>query len=464
MKKEERMALAGFVLLALIPVTGLAVERVKFKPGFNLFSPQQDVEVGRKAAQDADKQLPLITDPEVVRYVNDLGKKLVKYEPVEADYPWTFKVVNSQDINAFALPGGFIYVNRGAIESAEDEAQLAGVMAHETGHVVMRHGTHQASQAMIAQMPLAILGGMLGQSSSLVGQLAQMGIGFGVNSVLLHYSRSAESQADEVGTYVLYHAGYDPHAMAQFFEIIQKKYPQRTLQFFSDHPNPENRIKNVDEEIPRLGPPLPGGGKTDSPEFEAVKKKLLAMPPPPKEKPAQAQPQAQQQGSASSADIMPSRTFRRYNHSAFSVAYPENWQVFGDSNSSVTIAPRAGISDKAVAYGAIINEYQPDSGAASLDAATGRLIETLQQANPNLRLFGRSENIRVNGVPGRSQQLTGASPLHDANGRTLTERDWLVTLQRSDSSLLYIIFIAPDRDYSQLLPSFRNMLRSFRLR
>jgi predicted Zn-dependent protease len=292
MNRPKRAGLIA-VLLVLVPVAGFAVERLTFKPGFNLFSPKQDVEVGRKAAADADKQLPLVTDPEVLRYVNDLGHKLVRYEPVPADYDWTFKVVNSRDINAFALPGGFIYVNRGAIEAAEDEAQLAGVMAHETGHVVMRHGTHQASQMMIAQMPLAILGGMLGQSSSLVGQLAQMGIGFGVNSVLLHNSRSAETQADEVGTYVLYHAGYNPHAMAQFFQIIEQKYPQRTMQFFSDHPVPENRIKNVDEEILRLGPPLPGGGKTDSPEFEAIKKKLRAMPPPPKAKPAQPQPQTQ---------------------------------------------------------------------------------------------------------------------------------------------------------------------------
>lgn len=286
MIRERRAAFLMLAGVVLAPAVIFALERISFRPGFNLFSPKQDVEVGRQNAAEVDKQMPLVTDRETVGYVNELGKDLVRYEPIETDYPWTFKVVNSRDINAFALPGGFIYVNRGTIEAAEDEAQLAGVMAHESGHVVMRHGTHQASQVMIAQMPLALLGGMLGQSSSLVAQLAQMGIGFGVNSVLLHNSRGAESQADEVGTYVLYHAGYDPRAMAQFFQIIEQKYPQRTLQFFSDHPVPENRIKDVDAEIPQLGPPLPGGGKTDSAEFQAIKKKLLAMPPPPKVKPA----------------------------------------------------------------------------------------------------------------------------------------------------------------------------------
>lgn len=284
MKRHRRAGLIMAAFTALSPVALVPVERLTFKPGFNLFSPKQDVEIGRENAAEADKQLPLITDPEVVRYVNNLGLKLVEHEPVAADYPWTFKVVNSRDINAFALPGGFIYVNRGAMEAAEDEAQLAGVMGHESGHVVLRHGTHQASQLMLAQMPLAILGGMLGQSSSLVNQLAQMGISFGENSLLLHYSRKAETQADEVGTYVLYHSGYNPQAMAQFFQIIEQKYPQRTIQFFSDHPIPENRIRKVDLEIPQLGPPLAGGGKTDSAEFQATKKRLLSMPPPPKAK------------------------------------------------------------------------------------------------------------------------------------------------------------------------------------
>jgi predicted Zn-dependent protease len=279
-------SLAAVVFAALLAAPLAAQQGLSFQPGFNLFSPQADVQLGRQGAAQVDKQLPLIQDPEVLHYISDLGRRLVQYEPIESPYPWTFKVVNSRDINAFALPGGFIYINRGAIEAAQDEAQLAGVMAHESGHVVMRHGTHQASEAMLVRMPLEVLSGMLGQSSSVVSQLAQLGIGLGVNSVLLHYSRGAETQADEVGTYVLYHAGYDPSAMVQFFGIIQKKYPNQTLQFFSDHPNPENRIQTVEQEIPKLGPPKEG--KRDSAEFQAVKQRLLAMPPPPKPKtPAQ---------------------------------------------------------------------------------------------------------------------------------------------------------------------------------
>lgn len=288
----KRLPVTGknsIVMLVLVtfcfwPGVASGVERLKFKPGFNLFSPEQDVQVGHENAAQVDKELPLVNDPAVLRYVTDLGHRLASFAPNNEGYAWTYKVVNSSDINAFALPGGYIYVNRGAIEAAEDEAQIAGVMAHESGHVVMRHGTHMASEQMLAQAPLAILGGFLGRSGSLLGQLAQYGIGFGVNSMFLKNSRSAESQADEVGTYTLYQAGYDPHAMAQFFQTIEKKYPQRTMQFFSDHPNPENRVKAVDALIPQLGPAKPW--KTDSPDFQATKKRLLAMPPPPKPKPA----------------------------------------------------------------------------------------------------------------------------------------------------------------------------------
>ena len=269
--------------LVLSPVLLYAVESLNFQPGFNLFSPAQDVEAGRNASAEINKQVPLIRDASVVDYVNGLGKRLALVAPNQSSgtqYAWTFRVVNSSDINAFALPGGFIYVNRGAIEAAQDEAQVAGVLAHEEGHVVMRHGTHQASEIMLAQAPLSILMGLLGQSSSFLSQLAQAGLSFGVNSILLRNSRAAESQADEVGTYILYQAGYDPYGMAQFFQIIEQKYPQQTIQFFSDHPNPGNRIKAVDDEIPVLGPKK--DWKKDSPEFEAVKQKLQQMPPAPK--------------------------------------------------------------------------------------------------------------------------------------------------------------------------------------
>jgi predicted Zn-dependent protease len=289
-RRAVRCGLVATAVLAWLQPAhlGNAVQRLSFKPGFNLFSPAQDVQVGKENAAQVDKQMPILRDPQLDRYIHDLGRRLASFAPNNrSEYVWQFKVVNSRDINAFALPGGYVYVNRATIEAAANEAQLAGVMAHESGHVVMRHGTHQASQAILARAPLAIVSGILGQSSSAVSQIAQLGGGLGLNLLLLRNSRAMESQADQVGTYILYQAGYDPHAMAQFFETVEKKYPSQAPQFLSDHPNPGNRIKAVDAEIPELGPTK--NWKTDSPEFQAIKQRVLAMPPAPQPRP-QSQP------------------------------------------------------------------------------------------------------------------------------------------------------------------------------
>src|SRR6516162_4956205 len=151
---NQTSAALAAVLVALVglPGIGWGVQQLKFKPGWNMFSPQQDVQVGREDAAEVDKQLPILQNATVERYVNELGRRLSTYTPNNREeYVWQFKVVNSPDINAFALPGGFIYVNRATIEAAQDEAQLAGVMAHEEGHVILRHGTHQASNMMWAK-------------------------------------------------------------------------------------------------------------------------------------------------------------------------------------------------------------------------------------------------------------------------------------------------------------------------
>lgn len=278
------LALAGVVAAAPRPPALGVGQPPQFKPGFNLFSVAQDTQLGREKSAELDKRIPLLRDPDVDQYVNELGRRLAGYSPDNrAEYVWQFKVINSPDINAFALPGGYLYVNRATIEAAENEAQLAGALAHEEGHVVMRHGTHQATELALAKMPLSVILDLLGDSDSVSNQLAQVLIGVGVTSVFLHNSRAMEEQADQVGTYTLYQAGYDPRAMAQFFEIIERRYPQRTIEFFSDHPNPENRVQKVDAEVPTLGPPK--DWKTDSVEFETIKRRLLAMPRPPKPKP-----------------------------------------------------------------------------------------------------------------------------------------------------------------------------------
>jgi predicted Zn-dependent protease len=442
-----------FAWLATSPILALGVSQPDFKPGYNFYSPQQDVQVGKENATLVDKQLPLLNDAEALKYLNSLGKKLVAFAPNnQPEYVWQFRIVNSMEINAFALPGGYIYVNRGVFEAAENEAQLAGVMAHESGHVVMRHGTHIASQAVLAQGGMAILTGILGQGGSLTGQLAQLGLGLGVDSLLLKNSRTAETQADEVGTYILYQAGYDPHAMVQFFQIIAKKYPQRTLQFFSDHPNPENRIKDVDAEIAQLGPPR--GGKTDSPEFEGVKQYLAALAPPPPQKgtpkiDAKKQPPP-----------LPSANLIHYDGKIFTLDYPDNWQM-QRGEDGVALFPPGGMvtgaeGETAQAYGAAVSLYAPQQGNWGLVDATQELIESMRQSNPQMHVLQQS-GLNLRGNPAVSTLLQNDSPIEGQR-----ETDHLVTVRQGESVLTFI-FIAPAGAFESYAPTFDRILQSIEL-
>jgi len=201
--------------------------------------------------------------------------------------------------------------------------------------------------------------------------------------------------------------------------------------------------------------------RTDSAEFREIKERVGAM------SPLSAQQIAERQepsASDSRGNVEPSRSLRNFSHSDFDISYPDNWQVFGDKNSSVTIAPPNGVSNSAVAYGMMINTYQPEESNPNLDQATHELLASLRQSNPDLRVIGQDENIRVNGISGKSVDLVGTSPLRDQSGRAGQERDWLVVLQRRDGSLLYVVSIAPDKDFESLRPTFEQMLKSIKLR
>ena len=450
-------SLRSILLLCIVGCLA-AQARVQPSSGFDLFSQQEEVAAGKQAAAEIPKQLPLLPESDPVsRYVSRLGQELASHAPGEK-WPYTFRVVNQKEINAFALPGGPIFINLGTIQAADNEAQLAGVIAHEISHVVQRHGTRAASKQMAAQLPLAILGGIMGRST--LSQMAQMGISFGVGSYFLKNSRSAESEADLLGTDVMYDTGFDPHQMAVFFAKLAEEGGSRGPQFLSDHPDPGNRSEAVAKEVSTLTRKTNYRG--NSAEFLQIKQRVAGM------KPLTAQQIAGQQqqtaGSPSSDQIRGSAAMQSFAHSQYQISYPENWQVFGDQNSSVTIAPKSGVSENAVAYGAIINNYQPERAQDSLDQATHDLLASLRQGNPDLREIGHDENIRVGGVSGKSVDLIGTSPLKDQTGRAAQERDWLVTFQLRDGSLLYLVFIAPDKDFNAMRPTFEQMLKTLRLK
>jgi len=445
------------VLLALLVTTSVEA-RVEPSHGFDMFSAQEEVQAGQQAAAQVSRQLPVLPDSDPITiYIQQLGRQLAAHAPGEK-WPYSFHVVNQREINAFALPGGPVFVNLGTIKAADNEAELAGVMAHEISHVIQRHGTRAASKQMAAQLPLAILGGVMGQGA--LAQMAQMGLGFGVGSYFLKNSRKAESEADLLGTDIMYDTGFNPRAMSDFFTKLEKEGDiARGPQFLSDHPDPGNRAQVVAKEVATL--PRKTSYRTDSAQFREIKERVGGMSPLSAQQIAERQEQAT---SDSRGNVEPSRSLRNFSHSDFDISYPDNWQVFGDKSSSVTIAPPNGVSNSAVAYGVMINTYQPEESDANLDQATHELLASLRQSNPDLRVIGQDENIRVNGLSGKSVDLVGNSPLRDQSGRAGQERDWLVALQRRDGSLLYLVSIAPDKDFESLRPTFEQMLKSIRLR
>jgi predicted Zn-dependent protease len=241
-----RVVIILFVLAPLVSAQG----PTKFQPGFNLFSKDQDVQLGKESAAEVRKKMPVIQDAFLTDYVNRVGKRLAAAQEAEASgFPFTFEVVADPTINAFALPGGPMFINTGLLKAVDNEAQLAGVMGHEMSHVILRHGTNQASKAQLIQLP-AILGGQMA-GGSMLGQLAQAGIGLGANSVLLKFSRGAESQADLMGSHLMAEAGYNPVEMARFFQKLNAE-GSRAPQFFSDHPNPANREQAIKREVQKI--------------------------------------------------------------------------------------------------------------------------------------------------------------------------------------------------------------------
>src|ERR1700719_2633555 len=351
---------AAISILILLSVPGRSAQRSQLKPPWNIYSPQTDVQLGRRNAELIEKHVVLCNDPKVDAYLTQLGLRLAAKLPTRGvQYPWEFHCVNSKEINAFALPGGFVFVNRGAIEVSDNEAQLAAVMAHELSHVALRHGTAQASKAQLAQGAAGIFGGLFGGSTG--GALLTQTVALGAGGVLLHYSRTDETQADVLGTQALFDTGYDPRAMAQFFEKLEGETKGKTPpQFLSDHPNPGNRVERVNEEIDKLGGP-PVDAKRDSTEFEAIKREVLALPVVKKVAPATAA------GSAPPPPPPASSHFSEYEGSSFKLKYPDNWSET-HSDDGASFAPVGGVvqtsgAQGALAYGLIVSMTPSQAGS-----------------------------------------------------------------------------------------------------
>ncbi len=489
----------NLVVSALLAVASLpawaSFEPVTCK---NSFSVQQETAEGSKVAAQVYQQMPVLPENSpITRYVQQLGARLVANAPpspgTNQRWPYNFHVVASEDINAFALPGGSIFVNLGTVQAAETEAQLAGVMAHEISHVVMRHSTCNLGKqrkygiaAALGQLSSQVLlgGGALGSAVS-------QGIGLGTGLGFLHMSRDDEKQADLLGTNILYNSGYDPRGLPQFFETIQAKYGAGGAQLLSDHPNPGNRTQYVNAEIQTL-PPRSGATVTTA-QFKQVHAQALtehaltakdvqagawkgsgryASGPgsngavlPASAGGASAPQQGTNPATVSRASLGLNDPLQPLQTSLFSLRYPSSWEK-RESSGAVTLFPQGGAGDAGIVYGALIDTAKnvgSVSDAASLSQATAQIAQGLLQQNQGLSQASDLTTLNVGGRLANAVEFRGRSPLTQ-NGSPLIERDWLVTVPRPDGTVNYLVFVAPDRDFNTLKPTFSSILANFRPR
>src|SRR5438270_346622 len=463
-------------------------------PGKTGMSPQQQQQLGLQAMGEVYKQMPVLPDssPET-QYIQRLGKKLAGVIPADRTWPYQFHVIPAADINAFALPGGPIFVNVGTIQAADNEAELAGVLAHEMSHVYMQHSAKQAPKSSVAQIIAGLAGAVLPQSG--VGSLARMGIQIGAGTMLMKYSRADEAQADSTGAIIMYRAGYNPKSMADFFQKLEQKYGSGGPQLLSDHPNPGNRQQAIQQEV-RNWPPK--NYMTNSAEFPQIKQAALKVKAysaqeiangaksgqweqqnrqnhvvpanlPSSSSSNQGNGAAGGNGPAGSGgaaaenvsfkDVKPSDHLTRFEGQGFTMYYPDNWKAGGDQNSTMFVPP-SGAAQTGISYGVIVGN-QP-GGGGSLDDATQKLAQGMAQENPGMTISGQMKPIEINGTQGRSLELSGKSPLTQ-NGQPLPERDWLVTVPRPQGGLAYLVFVSPERDFNQLHPTYQKMLESLQL-
>ncbi|HKA19443.1 MAG TPA: M48 family metallopeptidase [Blastocatellia bacterium] len=450
-----------FALLAA-PINLLAQTQVVAPK--NPYKPDKDVQLGQQAAAEVEHKIQLLNDSRVQHYVEQVGRRLAEGIPAEFQHPefrYSYKVTNQKDINAFALPGGFTYVNRGLIEAAKNEGEMAGAIAHEISHVALRHGTAQAAKAQKYQTGSAVvgvLGSVLGVPAA--GQLGQMGIG----AYFMKFSREYEKQADILGSHIMANAGYDPHDLANMFKTLEQQGGKGGPQWLSDHPNPGNRVDYINKEADALALKNPTHNTDEFMQVQALLRgggadlgrghQGYPQQGYPQQGNPQQDPRYQQQGGQGGRYQqvpIPSSRFRSYNESFFSINVPDNWRELRESDN-VTFAPEGGYVNNqgqfSFTHGVQVGTSR-GSGNKNLKSATDQLLQAISQGNPNLRKAGGYEREYVGRRDGLSISLTNVS---DVTGRPEMVMVYTTLLRNGD--LFYLIGVAPEEE-------FQNYQRSF---
>jgi len=462
----RRLPVPAATAVAILLSLGVIGAQTVITPPANRYSAAEDVEIGRQASVQVAQQLPMLDDREVTSPVASIGRRLVDAIPPELQHPefrYSVDVVNVREINAFALPGGPMYINRGMIQAARNEGEAASVMAHELSHVALRHGTAQATKATkyeIGQLAGAVLGAIIGGR---VGGAVSQGTQFGLGTAFLRFSREYERQADLLGSHIMARAGYDPRDMASMFQTIEKAGGPGGPEWLSDHPNAGDRAATIRREAQSLHVQNP---MDDRGAFAAVQARLRRMAPAPTTKeatrvvPAGGSPSTSPPPTGFGRVEPPSSDYTAYTEGDFfRVSVPSNWRELRAKNA-VTFAPD-GAYGNVNGQGAFTHGMEiglVGSETPNVRTATDDLIGSLARSNPSLSRPSRYDMVSIAGRQGLHTILSNVS---DATGQQ--ERIEVFTTLVGDGGLFYALGVAPRDRFSSYQVTFRRVVGSIQL-
>jgi Zn-dependent protease with chaperone function len=463
--RKPSRPLVCFFAAALVAGSTLVLAQTPVKLPKNKYTPEQDVKLGLQAAEEVRQQYPIIEDDQVASYFKRLGERLVAVAPPELKhqvFQYSFTAVNLKEINAFALPGGPMFVNRGMVEAADAEGEVAGVMAHELAHVLLRHGTANATKAQNPWLQLGAIGGAVAGAvvGGTAGSAIAQGSQFGLGTLLLRYSRDFEKQADLLGSQIMARAGYDPRELARMFETIQRQSKGGSPQWLSSHPNPGNRTAYIAQEASLLTVASPA---PETSGFDRTKAKFAAMPPAPTA--AETARRAETGAAPSSVGTVgqpvptPSSQFRGIRGGGvFEASVPADWTTLS-TNRSIKVVPTNGYGQY---NGRSVFTHGVEFGVAQaasrdLREATEALLRGLAKGNPDLRLAGDQRFVRLSGRSAIGTPLLNPSPLGG------NERLDLYTAFLVDGNLFYYLAIVPEREADAYRATYQRIGQSIRL-
>ncbi len=457
---------ALFVIVLLLPLSAFSqrpTRQADVQVQKTSLSRDQELQIGKQFAGQVEREMEVVHNVEIEKWLNQIGQNLAKTPEANA-YPYYFKLVNDDSINAFALPGGPMYVHTGLLKAADSEGEVAGVLAHEMSHVALRHGAAQITKQQRYGALFSVLGAVGGTLTSdqngncgMLCQITQAGTSLGQNSLLMKFSRGYEHDADLNGARMMSAAGYDPIQLPQFFEKLQAQQgtasePRGLSLWLASHPATGSRIQYVSDDI-KFYPTRTYATNTGN--FARVKK-LIGTIPPPKMQPGKL---------IAAKDTPTPRTnlpggLKDYSANGFSIGYPSAWQVGQPQpGGSVYLIPQGGALQSQnggaeLINGAMVDYYVPQAGAAAtkLDVSTKEFLDGMQKSDTGMKVE-RSQAVTVGGKPALRTKITTKTSVQAEPDQVV----YIYSVARAEG-LWYIAQAVQPSHLSELEPVFKQMI------